>query len=340
MSTGHLSIAEATALAAAALQAAGTSPENARIVAEALVAAEADGLGSHGLSRVPAYADQAGSGKVQGAAVPMLETPTPAVVRVDAKDGFAFPAIAKGLDAAAERVRETGVVAVAVRNSHHAGALGWHVERMAERGLVAIAFTNSPAGIAPWGGAKAVFGTNPIAFATPRQGRPPLVVDASLSNVARGKIMLAAQKGELIPEGWALDAEGRTTTDPKAGLAGTMVPMGDAKGAALVLMVEVLAAALTGGQFGFEASSFFTAEGPPPRIGQLFLVLDPVHLAGPDFSTRLEVLLGAILEQPGTRLPGDRRLGLRKRAQAEGLRVDEKLLAELQRRAGRTAAAG
>ncbi len=340
MSTVQLSLAEATALAAAALQAAGTSPENARITAEALVAAEADGLGSHGLSRVPAYADQARSGKVRGGAVPVLETPAPAVIRVDAKDGFAFPAIATGLDAAAEQVRETGIVAVAVRNSHHAGALGWHVERMAERGLVAIAFSNSPAGIAPWGGAKAVFGTNPIAFAAPRQGRPPLVIDASLSKVARGKIMLAAQKGEPIPEGWALDAEGRPTTDPKAALAGTMVPMGDAKGAALVLMVEILAAVMTGGQFGFEASSFFTAEGPPPRIGHLFLVLDPTRLAGPDFSTRLEVLLGAILEQPGTRLPGDRRLGLRNRAQAEGLRLDAKLLAELQRRAGRTAAAG
>jgi (2R)-3-sulfolactate dehydrogenase (NADP+) len=208
----------------------------------------------------------------------------------------------------------------AVRNSHHAGALGWHVERMAERGLVAVAFSNSPAGIAPWGGAKGVSGTNPIAFAAPRQGRPPLVIDASLSKVARGKIMLAAQKGEAIPGDWALDAEGRPTTDPKAALAGTLVPMGDAKGAALVVMVEILAAVMTGGQFGFEASSFFTAEGPPPRIGQLFLVLDPIHLAGPDFPARLEVLLGAILEQPGTRLPGDRRLGLRERARAGGLR--------------------
>jgi (2R)-3-sulfolactate dehydrogenase (NADP+) len=207
-----------------------------------------------------------------------------------------------------------------VRNSHHAGALGWHVERMAERGLVVVAFSNSPAGIAPWGGAKGVSGTNPIAFAAPRQGRPPLVIDTSLSKVARGKIMLAAQKGEAIPEDWALDAEGRPTTNPKAALAGTMVPMGDAKGAALVLMVEILAAVMTGGQFGFEASSFFTAEGPPPRIGQFFLVLDPIRVTGPDSLARLEVLLGAILEQPGTRLPGDRRLGLRERARAGGLR--------------------
>jgi (2R)-3-sulfolactate dehydrogenase (NADP+) len=163
------------------------------------------------------------------------------------------------------------------------------------------------------------------------------VVDASLSTVARGKLMVAAQKGEPIPEGWALDAEGRPTTDPKAGLAGTMMPLGGAKGAALVLMVEILAAALTGGQFGFEASSFFTADGPPPRIGQLFLLLDPERLGGADFTARLEVLLGAILAQPGTRLPGDRRLAIRARAEREGIVIDGKLHAELLNRAGRAA---
>ena len=294
MSTVALPLDAARDLATAVLTASRVSPENARVTAEALVAAEAYGLGSHGLSRVPAYADQALSGKVDGFAVPVVEEAATAALRVDAGCGFAFPAIAKGLEAASERVGSTGVVAAAVRDSHHAGALGWHVERLGERRLAGLAFSNSPAGIAPWGGAKAVFGTNPIAFAAPRQGRPPLVIDASLSKVARGKIMLAAQKREPIPEGWALDVEGRPTIDPEAALAGTMVPMGDAKGAALVLMVEILAAAMTGGQFGFEASSFFTAEGPPPRIGQLFLVLAPQRLGGAEFADRLEVLLGAI----------------------------------------------
>ena len=337
MSGVTLSLDAACDLAEAVLTAAGTSPANARITAEALVAAEADGLGSHGLARLPAYADQARSGKVDGAAAPALEQVGAAALRCDAGCGFAFPAIARGLDAAQELLPAAGVVALAIRNSHHAGALGWAVERAAERGAAALAFTNSPAGIAPWGGAKGVFGTNPIAFAAPRRGQAPLVVDASLSTVARGKLMVAAQKGEPIPEGWALDAEGRPTTDPKAGLAGTMMPLGGAKGAALVLMVEILAAALTGGQFGFEASSFFTADGPPPRIGQLFLLLDPERLGGADFTARLEVLLGAILAQPGTRLPGDRRLAIRARAEREGIVIDGKLHAELLNRAGRAA---
>src|SRR5690606_19350669 len=117
----------------------------------------------------------------------------------------------------------------------------YHVERLAERGLAGFAFGNSPAAIAPWGGKTGVFGTNPIAFAAPRKDGPPLVVDLSLSRVARGKIMVASQTGEPIPEGWALDADGRPTTDPKAALAGTMVPIGEAKGAALALVVEILA---------------------------------------------------------------------------------------------------
>ncbi|MFG1359487.1 Ldh family oxidoreductase [Xanthobacter pseudotagetidis] len=333
--TAHLTLSEARDLARAVLVAAGTSPDNAAAVADALVAAEADGIASHGLSRLPAYADQVKSGKVAGAAVPALLWTAEATLRVDAGAGFAFPAIAAGLDAAAERVAKTGIAGVAVHASHHAGAMGHHVEKLAARALAGLAFSNSPSAIAPWGGAAGVFGTNPIAFAVPRAGAAPLVIDASLSKVARGKIMVAAQRGNPIPDDWALDPEGRPTTDPKAALEGTMLPIGDAKGAALVLMVEILAAALTGGQFGFEASSFFTADGPAPRIGHLFLVMDPARLGGPDFSARLETLLGAILGQEGTRLPGDRRLAARAKAAGEGISVPAALLEELRRRAER-----
>ncbi len=335
MRAASLSLKDATALASSVLTTAGTDVAPAFATAAALVAAEADGIGSHGLSRLPGYADQVRSGKVDGRAVPVLEWTGQGSLRVDASSGFAFPAIARGLDAAASRIGQAGVVAVAIRNSHHAGVMGHHVELLAERGLVGLAFSNSPAAMAPWGGHSPIFGTNPIAFAVPRWRHAPLVIDASLSVVARGRVVQAASRGEMIPEGWALDAEGRATTDPGAALEGTMLPIGDAKGAAFVLMVEVLAAALTGGQFGFEASSFFTAEGPAPRVGQLFLVLDPRRLGGPGFLGRLEILLEAVLAQPGTRLPGDRRLAAREQARRDGIRIEETLLADLRRRAGR-----
>ncbi|MBI3453113.1 MAG: Ldh family oxidoreductase, partial [Rhodospirillales bacterium] len=200
-----LSLADAQALAVGVLVAAGTTPANAETVARALVAAEADGQAGHGLSRLPAYADQARAGKVDGRATPAIRETGPAALVVDARDGFAYPAIAEGLARAMPMARNAGVVAMAVANSHHFGAAGYHVEPLAEGGLIGLAFGNSPAAIAPWGGAKALFGTNPIAFACPRADGPPLVIDLSLSKVARGKIMVASQRGEPIPEGWALD---------------------------------------------------------------------------------------------------------------------------------------
>ena len=329
-----LSLPQAQQLAVDVLTAAGVAPANAEYVARALVAAEADGQAGHGLSRLAAYTDQARAGKVDGKAEPVLTETAPAALLVDARDGFAFPAIARGLERAAEMVIKAGVVGVGVTNSHHFGAAGYHVEPLAERGIVAIVFGNSPAAIAPWGGSRALFGTNPIAFACPRSGTSPLVIDLSLSKVARGKIMVAAQKGEPIPEGWALDSEGKPTSDAKAAMGGTMLPMGDAKGAALVLMVEILSAALTGAHFGYEASSFFDAKGPPPRVGQFFILIDPTRFGGMGFAARVGELATAVLDQPGTRLPGERRLKLRAAAHANGIKVAPELLAELRRRAG------
>jgi (2R)-3-sulfolactate dehydrogenase (NADP+) len=307
----------------------GTSDVNADQVAAALVAAEADGQGGHGASRIPSYAAQAKSGKVDGHAAPKLTKAAGAALRVDARNGFAFPAINLAIEDVIELARETGVAAVSIANSHHAGVAAHHVEPMANAGLIGLSFGNSPQAIAPWGGSKGLFGTNPIAFAAPRRKAQPLVIDMSLSKVARGKINVAAQKGESIPEGWAVDRDGRPTTDPKAAMAGTMLPMGDAKGAQLVLMVEILAAALSASHFGYEASSFFTADGEPPQIGQLLIAVNPEPLSRGRFQDRLEDLLLAILDQPGTRLPGERRFRLREAAAKDGVALPRALHDEL-----------
>jgi (2R)-3-sulfolactate dehydrogenase (NADP+) len=233
-----VTLADAERLARQALERAGTAASAAASVANALVRAEADGLSSHGLARIPAYCAQVRSGKVRGAAVPQLVPLRPSGARVDAGYGFAFPALDLAIDTAIERAGKTCAGVVAVTNSHHFGVAGHHVERIAERGLIGLIVGNSPGGIAPWGGRRALFGTDPIAFACPRRAAPPLVIDVSLSKVARGKVMLAAQRGEPIPGDWALDAQGRPTTDAKAALARTMLPLGDAKGAALALMAR------------------------------------------------------------------------------------------------------
>lgn len=332
MSTETLPFDAARALAGFALRAAGASAEAARHTAEALARADLDGIASHGLSRVPAYAAQLRAGKVKGDAVPSITRPADATVAVDAADGLAYPAIATALAWTASLLPQRGVVAAGVRNSHHAGALGLFVEDLArEAGAFAIAFTNSPAGIAPAGSGTPLFGTNPIAFACPMAGRDPLVIDLSLSVVARGRIMVAAQKGEPIPEGWATDAAGNPTTDAKAALAGAMLPIGGAKGAALVLMVELLTAALTVSHAGFEASSFFDDKGGPPRIGQLFLAIRPgaVGADADAVAARVAAITGRMLLEPAVRLPGDRRLAIRARQRAEGIAYPAALLAEL-----------
>jgi (2R)-3-sulfolactate dehydrogenase (NADP+) len=332
--TVPITIEALEALISAALAASRTSPANASSVARALTQAETDGQKGHGLSRVPTYAAQARAGKVDGYAVPSLHQSRPATLMVDAGHGFAFPAFDLAIDRLPELARTNGIAAAGFVRSHHFGVVGRHVERLAETGLLALAFGNTPRAIAPWGGKRALYGTSPLAFAAPQRDAPPLVVDMALSQVARGKILTAAQRGEPVPADWAVDEDGRPTTDAKAALKGALQPIGGAKGAALALMVEVLAVALTGARFGFEASSFFDAEGPPPGVGQLLVAIDPGAFAGREqFLDRIGALAGMI-DADGARLPGSRRLALRAKAAREGLQVDAALLAEARALAG------
>ena len=302
-----------------------TARHNAERVAKALVAAEADGQKGHGASRIPSYAAQARSGKVDGHATPEAVRLTGAAAIIDARDGFAYPAIELAQRTLLESLAHTPLAAAVIRNSHHSGVIAHHIEPLARAGYIAMTVGNGPQAIAPWGGRRGLFGTNPIGFAAPRAGHPPLVIDMSLSKVARGRINVAAQAGESIPPDWAFDADGNPTTDAAAAMAGTMAPIGDAKGAQLALMVEILSAALSASCFGFESSSYFTAEGPPPRAGQFLLAIDPGPFSGHRFASRLEDLLAAIEEQPGTRLPGQRRFALRERAEREGVTLPRAL---------------
>jgi (2R)-3-sulfolactate dehydrogenase (NADP+) len=339
MDTVTLNISDMYGLAARILMKSGASEDNAGNVATALSIAESDGLSGHGLSRLPSYAAQVRSGKVDGKAVPVVtEKPGKAVVQINAKSGFAFPAINLAIDKLAPLAEKHGIAAAAITHSHHCGALGYHVERLTERGLVGIMFANSPAAIAPWGGAKALFGTNPIAFAAPRNTGTPLVVDLSLSKVARGKVMVAAQKGEPIPEGWAVDSAGRPTTDAKAAMEGTILPMGDAKGTALVMMVEIMAATLTGANYGYEASSFFDADGKPPHVGQMMIAIDPGATVdvytGNGYAGRIETLISQIKSQPGTHIPGAHREAKRREARHQGVQISAQLHGQLTTLAG------
>ena len=289
-----------------------TSEDNAKEVADALISAEFDGQSGHGISRVPSYIEQLTSGKVNGKEAPSLLDSQGSVIRIDANNGFAYPAISLALKEITITCKKFGIAAASISRSHHFGQAGRHVEILAENGLIGLMFGNTPKAIPPWGGTKALFGTNPIAFSSPRNNEPPLVIDMSLSKVARGKVMVANQQNEKIPEDWAIDCDGKPTTDPKKALDGAMLPIGDAKGSALALMVEILAAGLTGSNFGFEASSFLNAEGDAPSVGQFIIAIEPSFFSGESFADRMETIIESILEQPSTRLPGNKRLEKRK----------------------------
>jgi (2R)-3-sulfolactate dehydrogenase (NADP+) len=328
----RLSLSDVQARVAGALRAAGAGEAMAASTARALVLAEAQGQAGHGLSRVTQYATHLRNGRADGTAVARVLHRHGAAVVVDAAHGLAFPACDLAVAQAVSVAQELGVCVAGVVRSHHCGVLVDHLRPVTAAGMVALAFTNSPAAMPAAGGRHAIFGTNPVAAAFPRAaGQDPLLVDLSLSEVARGKIMVAAKAGKPIPQGWALDAQGLPTTDARAALAGSMLPMGAAtshKGAMLALVVELLVTALIGGRFGFEASSFFVDEGNQPGIGQTFIVIDPGALAGRQaYLDRLEVLVAEMLVDEGVRLPGARREALRRRAEAEGLEVAEALLA-------------
>jgi (2R)-3-sulfolactate dehydrogenase (NADP+) len=314
------SLEEARAIAHDALARAGANEAMARSTAEALVDAEAQGLASHGLSRITQYATHLRNGRADGSGA----------VLVDAACGLAFPACSLAVQEAIARARESGVSFAGVRNSHHFGVAAYHLMPVAASGMVGLAFGNSPSAMPAAGGRTPLFGTNPIAAVFPRRGDAPIVIDLSLSEAARGKVMVAAKQGKPIPPGWALDRDGNPTTDAHAALEGSMLPMGGAKGAMLALIVELLACALTGAAMGSEADSFFVDAGNRPRIGQAFIAVDPGALAGRDvYDERVQTLVAAMLADDGVRLPGARRAALAQKAAAEGIEVPDALAAQL-----------
>lgn len=328
-----IAVNDALALVAGALEKSDTSVTNAQSVASALIGAELCGQGGHGLRRVAAYAAQARSGKVDGHATPSLTVVRPGAVWIDAANGFAYPALDLAISELQELTPQQGIAIAAIRRSHHSGVMGLPVEHLAEAGLIGLMMTNSPVAMAPWGSNTPVFGTNPIAFACPRNPGTPIVIDVSLSKVARGKIMAANQKGEAIPADWAFDRDGNPTTVAKEALAGTMAPLGDAKGTALALMVELLAAGLTGANFAFEQSSFFDAEGEPPGTGHTLIAIDPSAF-GAGALARFETLAAMIENAEGARLPGARRHEMRQRILADGITADASLVADIRNLAG------
>ena len=328
--TKTLSLSEIEDISFRALTAVGTSDSNARPLAVATAATEADGVASHGLAYIPIYCEHVTCGKVDGQATPIVSTPRPGVVTVDAATGFAHAAIDAGFDALIPMAKSQGIAALAIHNSYNCGVLGYHTHRLAKAGLLGLGFTNAPASIAPSGGATPVVGTNPFSIAAPGADGPAVLIDQSASTIAKSEVMKHAREGKPIPVGWALDADGNPTTDPNVGLKGSMAPSGGYKGVGVALLTEIMAAAMTGATLGIDASPFSGTAGGPPKTGQFFMAIDPGATSAGAFAQRMEALVGAVKTQDGAHLPGDGRGAARKRAAAEGVAVNVATLEKIE----------
>ena len=325
----QITVDQLTELVTRALKRSGASRSMAAAAAHALVAAEAEGLGGHGISRTALYAQHLREGRVSGKSKPKVVKRKGATCVVDAQGGLAFEAGALAVKEAMKRAKRYGIAFAGVTNSHHFGAAAYHLAPVAEAGLVGLAFTNSPSAINAWGGKRPLYGTNPIAAVFPRRAQPPLVIDLSLTEVVRGKIMVYAKEGKPIPLGWAVDRDGNPTTDAKAALTGSLAAIGGMKGTMLALIVELLCCALTGAAFSFQNDSYFEP-GNKPRIGHAIIVIDPEALAGSEsYFGQLELLIARMLEDEGVRLPGTRRQAAVGRAREGGLEISDAALAEL-----------
>ncbi len=315
-------------LATDALVRCGADPVQAEPAANSIREAEAEGIRNVGLSYLPTYLLHLTCGKIVGSAVPVVHPADGSIIKADAGFGFCHAAFAVAQRPFEELTRQQGVAMLVIDRSYSAGVLGWMVDLVAQRGLVALGFANSSPLVAPWGGKTPKLGTNPLAFATPRSGRPPMVIDMATSATAYVNILQAANEGREIPLGWAIDSAGQPTTDPTSGLEGSVAPLGGAKGFGLGLIVEILAAGLSGGNWSIESSSFGDDRGGPPGVGQCFIAIDPTRSA-PGFVDRLEVLFADLLSETGVRLPGDRRIAFRAQAERDGVEVPADLIATI-----------
>lgn len=317
----RIDLDQVESLALAALTNSGTAPQNAKPLAEATRATEAQGIASHGLAYIPIYCQHVQCGKVDGHAEPQISALRPAAFRVDAAHGFAHPAIQLGFEQLIPAAREHGIALLNIDRSYNCGVLGVHTGALANAGLIGFGTTNAPASIAPSGGTQAVVGTNPWSFALP--GSSGFLIDQSASVIAKSEIMKAKRESRVIPDTWALDPDGRPTKDPEIALAGSMAPSGGYKGVNQALMVELLAAALSGANLGIQASPFSGTAGGPPGTGQCFIAIDP-EING-SFAQQVERLCASITDQ-GARLPGLNRRDRMQQAEIDGVWVNPDVL--------------
>jgi (2R)-3-sulfolactate dehydrogenase (NADP+) len=319
--TRRLSLKQATDLAERACRAAGAGDEAARSLARATVSANAHGKGSSGFSHLIDYLTALRADRIVGNAEPLVTSPAPAAILCDARGGIAQLGFDRVFEDLRRRAETLGIAVFAQKGSYTTGELGYYPRRLADAGLVALAATSGPALMTVAGVKTPIYCTNPIAFAAPLDQGPPLLIDQASSATAFVELRRYADRGESLPPGWAVDAEGLPTTDPTAAMRGALLAFGGARGANIALMIEVMAAGLAGANWALDAPSF-TKGDLSPGAGLLVIAIAPPLLA-PDFGRRLRLQLER-LAKLGVHIPG-------RRVAATEIELPDALVAEIER---------
>ena len=335
MTTINLTLADVHRIAHHTLAANGCNDENATAIADTITVAERDLCHSHGLFRLPGYIASLKSGKVNGNASPSVEKLAPAVLRTDGDNGYAPLALQTARDPLAQCAKENGIAAMSMIKVHHFAALWVEIESLTEQGLAAMAFTAYTPSVAPAGGTRPFYGTNPMAFGWPRPGQSPMVWDQATATQARGEVMIAARDGHELPPGVGIDKEGNPSTDPHAVLEGCLLPFGGYKGASIALMIELLVGPLIGERFSFEAAAADNKDGGPPRGGELLIAIDPTRFgSSEDPFGHADRLFNELLSIDGTRLPGERRVKNRQVSATQGISIPKSLMDKIEELSG------
>lgn len=329
MSQIRLTLDEVDALARAAFRKVGCDEPNADALTRTVWRAERDGAKSHGLFRVPALIAALASGKANRTAAPKITKRAGVVLQMDGDKGYAPTAHDVGLPELIDVAKTNGMGALAIRDVFHFAALWPEVETICDAGLVGYAMTASPPYMAMPGGKRRVFGTNPIAWGWPRKEGAPVIYDMATAHSARGEVMMAARDGHQVPLGAGIDVDGNPTTDPAKILEGAQLPFGGYKGAALALMVDLMAGPMIGEKtsLGIEAAD----DGVGPALGgQTIFAFNPEMFGGANALEEGEALFADLKSDPGVRLPGDRRAAVRPTTPADGVEIPASLRETIQ----------
>jgi LDH2 family malate/lactate/ureidoglycolate dehydrogenase len=313
----------------------GFNEEDAKVTADSLVRAELEGAGSHGINRLIIYAKRIQEGRIE--ASPSIDFEEfGSILKVNGGNGLGQVVSHRALEKAIPQARKNGVAGIFVRNSNHFGTAAYFCQRACQEGMALIATTNSPPGIAPSGGKKAYLGTNPVAFGFPTKQEPPVIIDMSSSIVARGKIILANKQGEQIPSDWAIDEEGKKTTNAAAALRGALLPLGGAKGYALAMAVEILSSVLSGAAFGPHVNNLYKDDDPPADVGHSFILLDIAKWTSlEEYHSRMDQFLDEVQKVPlaeGSQeilYPGERRYRTYLKNKKQGVTISEEVKRDL-----------